>query len=60
MNNKSKNLVLDILKKAGPDEISAAARTEGFRTLRECAVNKMMMKGHTTFDKIIRAAGLHD
>lgn len=48
-----------ITEKAGPDEIAAAAKTEGFKTLRECAVNKMM-KGQTTFDEIIRAAGLHD
>jgi len=48
-----------INEKAGPDEIAAAAKTEGFKTLRECAVNKMM-KGQTTFDEIIRAAGLHD
>ncbi|MCE5312625.1 MAG: GspE/PulE family protein [Nitrospiraceae bacterium] len=48
-----------INEKTGPDEIGAAAKTEGFRTLRECAVNKMI-KGQTTFDEIIRAAGLHD
>ncbi|MBI5196157.1 MAG: type II/IV secretion system protein [Nitrospirae bacterium] len=46
-----------IEEKAAPAKIRQIARVEGFKTLRECAV-EIMFKGVTTFDEIIRVTGI--
>ncbi len=46
-----------IEEKAAPAKIRQIARSEGFKTLRECAV-EIMFKGMTTFDEIIRVTGI--
>jgi general secretion pathway protein E len=46
-----------IEEKVAPAKIRQIARGEGFKTLRECAV-EIMFKGRTTFDEIIRVTGI--
>jgi general secretion pathway protein E len=47
----------EIESKATPVKIKQAARTEGFRTLRENTI-KVLLKGITSFDEIVRVTGL--
>ncbi|MBI5050171.1 MAG: type II/IV secretion system protein [Nitrospirae bacterium] len=44
-------------EKATPVKIRQLAKSEGFTSLRECAIEKMF-KGITTFDEIIRVTGI--
>lgn len=44
-------------EKASPDVIRGIARTEGFTTLRECAIG-VLLEGKTTVDEIIRVTGV--
>ncbi len=44
-------------EKVSPGTIRGIAKSEGFATLRECAV-EILLKGITTFDEIIRVTGI--
>jgi general secretion pathway protein E len=46
-----------IESKATPAKIKEIAKSEGFSTLRESAI-KVLLKGITTFDEIVRVTGL--
>jgi type II secretory ATPase GspE/PulE/Tfp pilus assembly ATPase PilB-like protein len=46
-----------IESKATPAKIKGIAKSEGFSTLRESAI-KVLLKGITTFDEIVRVTGL--
>ncbi len=43
--------------KAAPAQIKQIAKSEGFKTLRENAI-KLLLKGETSFDEIVRVKGL--
>ena len=44
-------------KKTSPEVIRKIAVSEGFITLRECAIT-LMLKGATTFEEVIRVTGV--